>query len=52
MVPWIQALAEIQYQGYVNPFMHGHPNADAMSINLAKSRDYLIECYRKISREI
>jgi sugar phosphate isomerase/epimerase len=48
MVPWIQALAEINYQGYVNPFMHGHPNADMMSANLAKSRDYLIECFKKI----
>jgi sugar phosphate isomerase/epimerase len=52
MVPWIQALAEIKYQGYVNPFMHGLPNADVMSENLAKSRDYLKECYKKISRKI
>ena len=48
MVPWIQALADINYQGYVNPFMHGHPNANMMSANLAKSRDYLIECFKKI----
>ena len=49
MVPWIQALADIKYQGYVNPFMHGHPNADVMSVNLVKSRDYLKECFKKIS---
>ncbi len=49
MVPWIQALADIKYQGYVNPFMHGHPEADVMSVNLAKSRDYLKECFKKIS---
>ncbi len=49
MVPWIQALADIQYKGYVNPFMHGHPEADVMSVNLAKSRDYLKDCFKKIS---
>jgi sugar phosphate isomerase/epimerase len=51
MVPWIQALADIKYKGYVNPFMHGHPNADVMSVNLAKSRDYLKECFKKISKK-
>ena len=49
MVPWIQALADIKYAGYVNPFMHGHPNADVMSVNLAKSKNYLEECFKKIS---
>jgi sugar phosphate isomerase/epimerase len=49
MVPWIQALGDIKYSGYVNPFMHGHPNADVMTANLAKSRDYLKECFKKIS---
>jgi sugar phosphate isomerase/epimerase len=49
MVPWIQALADINYPGYVNPFMHGHSDADVMSANLAKSRDYLTECFKKIS---
>ena len=47
MTPWIQALADIQYRGYVNPFMHGHPEPDVMSANLAKARDYLKNCYRK-----
>jgi len=49
MVPWIQALADIKYKGYVNPFMHGHPEADVMSVNLAKSRDYLKDCFKRIS---
>ena len=49
MVPWIQALADINYPGYVNPFMHGHPEAYVMSANLAKSRDYLKECFKRIS---
>ena len=47
MTPWIKALADIQYRGYVNPFMHGHPEPDVMSANLAKARDYLKDCYSK-----
>jgi sugar phosphate isomerase/epimerase len=47
MTSWIKALADVWYRGYVNPFMHGHPEADVMSANLAKARDYLKECYRK-----
>jgi sugar phosphate isomerase/epimerase len=39
--PWLQALARIKYRGYVNAFMHGHPEPDAMSAALARSRDYL-----------
>jgi sugar phosphate isomerase/epimerase len=49
MTPWIQALADIQYRGYVNPFMHGHPEPDIMAGYLAKSRDYLKACYQKIT---
>ena len=48
MTPWIQALSEIRYRRYVNPFMHGHPEPDVMAANLAKSRDYLKDCYQKI----
>jgi sugar phosphate isomerase/epimerase len=51
MTPWIQALADIQYAGYVNPFMHGHPPVDVMAANLAKSRDYLKVCYNSISQK-
>jgi sugar phosphate isomerase/epimerase len=47
MTPWIQALADVRYRGYVNPFMHGHPQANVMTANLAKARDYLKDCYRK-----
>jgi len=52
MTPWIQALADIRYQGYVNPFMHGHPEPDVMAANLAKSRDYLKDCFEKISGKV
>jgi len=48
MAPWMKALAEIRYRGYVNPFMHGDVEPDVMSAHLAKSRDYLRECYNKI----
>jgi len=51
MTPWIEALAEIRYRGYVNPFMHGHPEGDEMSAFLTKSRDYLTECYAKIGQK-
>jgi hypothetical protein len=47
MTPWMKALADVRYRGYVNPFMHGHPQADVMAADLAKSRDYLKECYEK-----
>ena len=50
MTPWIRALADIRYRGYVNPFMHGHPQVDVMAANLAKSRDYLKACYNSISQ--
>jgi sugar phosphate isomerase/epimerase len=49
MTPWIQALTDIRYRGYVNPFMHGHPEVDVMAANLAKSRDYLKDCFKKVS---
>jgi sugar phosphate isomerase/epimerase len=52
MTPWIRALAEIRYRGYVNPFMHGHPEPDVMAANLAESRDYLRECYKKANKGI
>jgi len=48
MTPWIRALADVRYRGYVNPFMHGHPEPDVMAANLAKSRDYLKDCYKKV----
>jgi sugar phosphate isomerase/epimerase len=49
MTPWIEALADIRYRGYVNPFMHGHPEVEVMAANLAKSRDYLKDCYTRVS---
>jgi sugar phosphate isomerase/epimerase len=42
--PWLAALGKIDYRGYVNPFMHGHPANDVMVKSLAASRDYLKKC--------
>lgn len=39
--PWLLALADIHYRGYVNPFMHGHQKPEDMTPALAKARDYL-----------
>jgi sugar phosphate isomerase/epimerase len=41
--PWLRALAKAGYKWYVNPFMHGHLEAQVMSAALAKSRKYLLE---------
>ncbi len=46
-VPWIKALAEIRYQGFVNPFMHGHPTAESLSEGLTKACDHLKDCERR-----
>lgn len=39
--PWLNALAEADYRGYVNPFMHGHVEPEAMAAALSQSRNYL-----------
>ena len=45
--PWLAALAEIRYGGYVNVFAHVHPKPDVMSGALGRSKAYLEECYKK-----
>lgn len=42
--PWIAALAKAGYTGYVNPFMHGEPEPEAMAAAVAKAREALKEC--------
>ena len=55
--PWLKALAEVDYRGYVNPFMHenlkvapgeraGMPS-DQMSESIVKARRYLEQCRGK-----
>ena len=46
-VPWIKALADIRYDGYINPFMHSQPGPDALSEGITKACDYLKECRKK-----
>ncbi len=41
--PWLAALAKVDYRWYVNPFMHGEPEPEAMTAALRKSREYLVE---------
>ena len=45
--PWLKALSDINYQGYLNPFMHGHPTPEALSEGLAKSCSYLKQCIQR-----
>jgi len=47
--PWLAALAKINYQGYVNPFMHGEIDPAAMDRALEKSKAYLDKCYAKMA---
>ena len=49
-VPWLAALAKIQYRWYVNPFLHGEPAPDKTAKSLAVSREYLLSCYAKITK--
>ena len=49
MQPWIQALADVRYRGYVNPFMHGHPEPEVITANLTTARNYLKDCYARLS---
>jgi sugar phosphate isomerase/epimerase len=49
MLPWIQALSDVQYRGHVNPFAHSHPGTELMSASLKTARQYLLDCYQKIS---
>ncbi|MDD4870408.1 MAG: TIM barrel protein [Kiritimatiellae bacterium] len=46
-VPWLKALAKINFTGCVNPFMHNHPGPAEMATAVGKSREYLLQCYQK-----
>ncbi|MFA6564807.1 MAG: sugar phosphate isomerase/epimerase [Verrucomicrobiia bacterium] len=48
--PWLAALAKIGYARYVNPFMHGELEPDEMTAAVAKSRQYMLDCYAKAVR--
>ena len=40
-----KALKEVNYQGIVNPFMHGHPTPDELTAGIVKSLAYLRDCH-------
>ncbi len=48
MRPWLRALADVGYAGFVNPFMHFEPEPDVMDEALAKSRKYLLDAYAEV----
>jgi len=48
-LPWIRALEKINYQGYINPFMHGQLETEKISAALVKARAYLNECHAKLA---
>lgn len=48
-VPWLKALAEIRYAGFVNPFLHGEPTPEELSAAMTKSCTYLKDCHRQVT---
>jgi sugar phosphate isomerase/epimerase len=48
LTPWLAALAKANYRWYVNPFMHGEPDPEAMTDALRTSREYLLERARRV----
>ncbi len=48
MRPWLRALADVNYSGYVNPFMHHEPAPDDMDRALKTSRAYLRKTYDEV----
>jgi sugar phosphate isomerase/epimerase len=46
-VPWLKALADIRYQGFVNPFMHGKPTTGELSAAMIKANAYLKDCHTR-----
>ena len=45
--PWLKALAHINYQGFVSPFMHGHLAPTDLSAGIAKACAYLKDCHTR-----
>jgi sugar phosphate isomerase/epimerase len=45
--PWLAALAEVEFAGYVNPFLHDEPEPDETAAALARSIEYLKAAERR-----
>jgi len=46
-VPWLKALAKINYQECVNPFMHGNLTPEELTPGIVKACTYLKDCHAK-----
>ncbi|MCX6873795.1 MAG: TIM barrel protein [Verrucomicrobia bacterium] len=46
-VPWLKALAHLNYQGFLSPFMHGRPTPDELTAGLVKACAYLKDCHTR-----
>jgi sugar phosphate isomerase/epimerase len=46
-VPWLKALAKINYQECVNPFMHGNPTPEELTPGIVNTCTYLKDCHAK-----
>ncbi|MCF7954193.1 MAG: sugar phosphate isomerase/epimerase [Phycisphaerae bacterium] len=47
--PWLQSLADAKYSQYLSIFLHGHGPTDETQANVSKSRDYLLNCRKKVT---
>lgn len=46
--PWLQALADAKYSRYLSIFLHRHPGPEETYPAVAKSRQYLLDCRKKV----
>jgi len=47
--PWLQTIADAKYSQYLSIFVHGNVPADEMQANVSKSRNYMLNCRKKIT---
>lgn len=50
-LPWLKALEEVNYQGYVHPFMHGNSTPENLTEGIAKAVHYLKDCRQRSTGE-
>lgn len=46
-LPWLKALAQINYQGFLSPFMHGNPPPEELTTGVTKACTYLKDCHKR-----
>jgi len=47
--PWLQALADAKFSQYLSIFLHKHPGPEETKAAVAKSRQYLLDCRKKVT---